>query len=253
MAVVQPRLKLPQVEEAMDYVKFGKAVRIAWEKAHPDIPLRALGSKDFSTSTKAVITFHIQRRTASNNTPKPRLVEAFNEQWTRELLNDDEEEITEEVRTERQDFENEIVFTIHVPIEKGGGEVADMLAEEFERFMLEHTRLFMTLGAKNLRYLMRFHDDNLLNELSQTTVKRFISYTLYTQKVTQVNIPLLRNLEVEIRARLDSDDTISTLTDRTWDDYDEHDVLVDNISRLKTIETVNMSGSPIDVTVIAES
>jgi hypothetical protein len=137
----------------------------------------------------------------------------------------------------RQDFTNEVVFTIHVPLEKGGGEIADMLCEEFERFMLEHTGLFMRLGARNLRYSMRFHDDNLLKEMSQFTVKRFIAYTLYTQNVTQTTVPNLRKLEVEIRASLDSTDSI-----HTTEMHDEDDI--DVFGRLVPIDIVARSIHP---------
>lgn len=207
MPAKYPKLQLPRTDEPMDYIKFGKVICQAWEKSHPSIRLIALGTKLYENDYP-VITYHIQRRVASESTPKPRVTQSYINVETETDLNDVETEVETELITFRQDFENEIVFTIHVPVNKGGGEVADQLCEEFERFMLEHTGLFMRLGAKNLRYKMRFHDDNLIKEMSQNTVKRFIAYTLYTQTVTQMAVPTLQKLEVEIRISLEDTDSL---------------------------------------------
>jgi len=202
--------RLQRHSEAMDYPKFVKAVSLAWVKAHPSIPLFALGSQKFDTKYPA-ITVHIHSRTPDNNTPKVIPLESYYTQEKYFDQNGDEQEREVAVTTLRQDFTNELVFTIHVPAQEGGGEVADILTEEFERFMVEHTGLFMKLGARNLRYLRRFHDDNLLKELSQQSVRRFVAYSLYTQNVTYVKHPQLQSLEIEIRASLDSMETIVTV------------------------------------------
>lgn len=209
MTAKYPRLLLPRTDESMDYIKFGKVVNIAWEKSHPDIRLMALGSPLFDNDAP-VITYHTQRKVPASSTPRPRVTQNYIDEQSITQLDDTVITTENEIQTYRQNFENQIVFTIHVPVNKGGGEIADQLCEEFERFMLEHTSLFMKLGAKNLRYAMRFHDDNLLKEMSQNTVKRFIAYTLYTQTVTQTTVPILQLLEVEIRASLETTDSLNT-------------------------------------------
>jgi len=211
MVVADLNAKLTQLPEALEYLKFCRAVEMAWSKGHPDIPLVAQGSKLFDNN-KPVITYHLQRRSPIDSTPKRRVMESFDDDTSVTNLNGVVQVTRRNVQTYRQEFENTIVFSIHVPVEKGGGEVADMLCEEFERFMVEHTGLFMRLGAKHLTYAVRFHDDNLLREMSLESVRRFISYTLHTQIVTQTTAPNLQRLEAEIRASLDSTDTI-TLTE----------------------------------------
>lgn len=224
MPAKYPAVLYPQTNEAMDYVKFGKVVGLAWAKSHPDIGFMAQGSKKFDNN-KPIITYHLQRRLPISTTPEPRFMQSHVEVETITELDETSTEIEYEIITTRQDFENEIVFTIVVPLDKGGGEVADAICEEFERFMLEHKALFMRLGARNLRYKLRFHDDNLLKEMSQNSVKRFIAYTLYTQTVTQTNVPLLQQLEIEIRAGLDAIDSIHSTEEHTFDQIDELGVL----------------------------
>lgn len=211
--------KLRQHPESMEYVKFCNAVQIIWEKSHPDIPIMALGSKLFDNN-KPIITFHLQRREPAASTPKPRVLESFSDSTTITNLQGVTVIQNEEIQTSRMDFDNTIVFTVHVPVEKGGGEIADKICEEFERFMIEHVTVFMKLGAKNLRYGIRFYDDNLLKEFSQNSVRRFISYTLYTQIVTQTKLPILQQVEVETRIGLDALEKISTTETHTSDEVD---------------------------------
>jgi len=209
MGVVDPVVKLRQAEGALEYEQFCKLVSMAWNKGHPDIPLMAAGSKNFDNE-RTIITYHLQQREAEDHTKKPRVTEAFNTE--RVTVNLQGLEVVEEANiiTFRQDFTNVVVFTVHVPIEKGGGEIADLVCAEFERFMIEHTPLFMRLGAKNLAYYRRFYDDNLLKELSSNSARRFIAYTLYTQIVTQSTSPILQQMEAELRVSLEGIDSVKT-------------------------------------------
>lgn len=229
MTIKYPERKMMQHDSSLDYPKFCRAVSLAWGKGHPDIPLIALGSKLFDNN-KPVITYHIQRRKPADETPKPRVLESIIDETITVNLSGEEVTDVTEVQTEYQKFLNEIVFTIHVPIEEGGGEVADLICEEFERFMQEHTKLFMKLGASNLSYLMRFHDDNLVKEMSQNTIKRFIAYTLYTQTVTQTNSPVLRQLEVEIRSTLDGYETMTLVQNHTYPYQSIHKIVIETES-----------------------
>lgn len=217
MPVKYPRLKMVQHEGAMDYRGFCRAVAALWEKSHPDIKMVAQGSRLFANPTDPILTYHLQRRVPADSTPAPRVMEAFDDETLVVDLSGVESAVVNNIQTFRQDFENTVVFTIHVPLEKGGGEVADLLCEDFERFMLEHTGVLRALGAQNLRYAVRFHDDNLMKEMSSNTVKRFVAYTLYTQNVTQNTVQNLKNIEVEIRASLDSEDIVKTeLNESSW-------------------------------------
>jgi hypothetical protein len=151
---------------------------------------------------KPCVTFHVHNRETDKNTPRPIKIELAEFTTAQTNLDDTTTDVTLLLEMHRQAFDNQIVFSMHAPLNKGAGEVADALAEEFERFMLEHTPLFMKLGARNLRYLKRFHDDNLSREMSQNTVTRFIAYTLYTERVTATPIDQLQKLETEIRVSL---------------------------------------------------
>jgi hypothetical protein len=200
--------KMTQAPASMEYVQFCKAVEIAWRRSHPDIPMMAEGSKNFDNA-KTIITFHLQRRQPADNTPKQRAMENVYQTLTRPQISGPDIVEEEAVLTAMMRFENTVVFTIHVPKEQGGGEIADLLCEEFERFMLEHTRLLMQLGADQLRYFRRFYDDSLLKEGSSDSVRRFIAYTLHTQIVTQAKVPVLQQVEAEIRAVFEAENNTS--------------------------------------------
>jgi hypothetical protein len=187
----------------MEYAKFCKAVEFMWKKGHPDIPLIAVGSPLFENN-KTVITFHLHRREPEDRTPKQRVVESFSNEVSIENLQGVTVIQDEYIQTARQDFINTVIFTIHTPIPKGGGEVADAVCEEFERFMVEHTPALMMLGARNLKYGLGFYDDTLLKEYSQNSVRRFISYTLYTQIVTVSKLPILQQVVEETRLSLEA-------------------------------------------------
>lgn len=210
MAFVDPWGKIRQSPESMELSKFYKLVTQAWIKGHPNIPMMALGSKNFDNN-KVIITYHLQRREVSSHTKKPRKTESFNTQETKLDLQGLESTIEKNVITSRQDFENVVTFTIHVPTEKGGGEIAELLREEFERFMVEHTPLFMKLGARNLTYYRGFYDDSLLKELSTTSARRFVAYTVYTQIVTETSAPVLQSMEAELRVALDDYNEVLTI------------------------------------------
>lgn len=196
-------VKFRQSPEAMEYVKFCKAVEFMWIKSHPDIPMMNLGSPLFDNN-KTVITFHLHRREPDDKTKKQRMMESFNAEGQVTNMQGVTVVVNQNIITSFQDFNNTVIFTVHTPLAKGGGEIADMVCEEFERFMVEHTPALMMLGARNLAYGLRFHDDNLLKEYSQDSVRRFISYTLYTQIVTVSNIPLLEQVVQETRASLEA-------------------------------------------------
>lgn len=201
--------KMLQAPASMEYVQFCKAVSIAWSKSHPDIPMMAEGSKNFDNAGK-FITFHLQRREPADSTPKQRAMENVYSRLTSTGIGGNEIVTEEATLTAMMKFSNTVVFTIHVPIEQGAGEIADLLCEEFERFMLEHTELFMRLGADQLRYFRRFYDDSLLSEGSSNSVRRFIAYTLHTQIVTQAKVPVLQQLEAEIRAVFEAENILTS-------------------------------------------
>jgi|PlaIllAssembly_1097288.scaffolds.fasta_scaffold377071_2 hypothetical protein len=212
-------IKFKQSPEYMEYIKFCKAVELMWSKSHLDIPVMSLGSPLFDNN-KTIITFHLHRREPEDRTKKQRLVEAFSDEVQVTNLAGVTVVTDEHFVTARQDFINTVIFTVFTPIAKGGGEVADMICDEFERFMVEHTPALMLLGARNLTYGLRFHDDNLLKEYSQNSVRRFISYTLYTQIVTVSKLPILQKVVEETRLSLEALEKLNT-SEVTSDDPEE--------------------------------
>jgi hypothetical protein len=204
--------KLTQADGSLTYPQFCVAVTTAWGKAHPDIPMLAIGAKNWDTKFPCV-TFHLQLRKPAEETPRMRRTENFQVEGTVRTVNGITEVVTKDIVTYRMNFDNQVIFTVHSTQDDGGVEMADQLAEEFESFMQLHTGLFMNLGAKGLRFFRRFHDENLLAEFSKVTIKRFLAYTLYTQRVTSTTQPQLKELETEIRVRLESNESFQVSVD----------------------------------------
>lgn len=171
----------------LDYLQFIKLVDTLWEAAHPDVPFQASGSN--VDAVYPVVTYDLQLRKPHPSEPKVRFREEVRTPNNRDAI-----------VIGGQRYQNLVNFS--VTTEKNP-ELAEVLIEAFEDFMLEFTPVFKQLGLSEIVYARRLPDAEQ-SRRSEGIEIRTVSYLVTTEKVIQTSKKKLEEFLVYARMALSS-------------------------------------------------
>jgi hypothetical protein len=170
----------------MSYREFIALVKLLWERAHPDVPIRPTQSGAFAKYP--VITYSLELRKPHPAEPKKRY---------REELVDDDGSI---YSIYGQRHMNVISFSA---ITKNDPELAEAIIEQFELFMDEYTGVLKELGASEILYSRRMSDREQ-ERVNEDVSIRTVAYTVTLERLQFIIEEKLESILIDIRVFLDN-------------------------------------------------
>jgi hypothetical protein len=169
-------------EGNLQYLDFIKLVDQLWTATHPEIPFFASGGKQDARYPS--IIYSLQVRRPHPNEPKPRFREDV-----RTAPGEDTIIIT------AQRFQNVINFAV---VTENDPQMAELIIEAFEDFMLEMTPVFKEMGVSEFVYARRLPDDED-DRMGEDIVVRKVAYMVTTEKIRQTTEKKLNHFVIHAR------------------------------------------------------
>lgn len=183
-----------QAEGNLTLLEFVAVVKRIWEESHPDIPVVTLAA-DHSAHYPCIAWWLVNKRTMKQE-PKARLREQ------KKVLNG------RVYQVHGQRFQNLIAFSVYTDNKP---DLANVIIEEFESFMIKYIPLFKRLGASELVYAQRLPDDDE-SRAGKDATRRTVTFWMTTELLYQIPFDRIEAVEIDIRMWL-KDNGMSTLED----------------------------------------
>lgn len=170
------------------FSQFMDVIGQIWEKAHPEVKFKPLGSREKFNPEVGYIIYSLENKKPADNNLKAK--------FRTDMVNTDTG--LKEGAVFTQSFDHLIQFTaVHTD-----PHIAEELIETFEDFMMVVTPQFVYAGVEKIFYNRRVADRDE-TRFGQDVSSRAVQYLAQLQKLILINTNILESVRIDVRLLLE--------------------------------------------------